>query len=90
MKEEDKSPFWTHVLTWTYTEETPKRLSYRTTECLLAKTYKEINATDIGFILNCHPDFAKARVYNPKIRLKRTKTLMQGDSYCNHTFYWKE
>ena len=90
MKEKDKSPFWTHVLTATYPEETPVKLSSHTTECLWAKTFKEMNATELGYILICRPDFAKARACHPKIRLKRTKTLMQGDSYCNHTWYWKE
>ena len=90
MKEEDESPFWTHVLTKTYPEETPVKLSCRITECLWAVTFKKMNATDLGYNICCRPDFAMARAYHPKIRLKRTKTLMQGDGYCNHTYYWKE
>jgi hypothetical protein len=84
------SPFWAHALTLTYPEETPKKLSCHITECLAAKVFKEMNATDLGYILICRTDFAMARAYHPKLRLKRTKTLMQGDSYCNHTYYWKE
>jgi len=90
VKEENKSPFWKHVLTWTFTEETPKKLSYHITECLWAETFKKMNATDLGYMLSCRPDFATARAYHPKIRLKRTKTLMQGDDYCNHAYCWKE
>jgi hypothetical protein len=55
-----------------------------------AKTFKELNATDIGYVLNCRPDFAMAKAQHPKLRLKRTQTLMQGDDCCNHTWYWKE
>jgi hypothetical protein len=84
------SPFWTHALTLTYPGETPKKLSCPITECLIAETYREMNATDLGYILYCHPDFATERTYHPKMRLRRTKTLMQGDSYCNRTYYWKE
>jgi hypothetical protein len=90
MEEEGNSPFWTHVLTVAITEETPKKLASRVTECLWAKTFKELNATDIGYILSCHPDFAMARAQHPKLRLRRTKTLMHGDDCCNHTWYWKE
>jgi len=90
MKKEESSPFWTHTLTVEYLEETPKKTATRVTECLWAKTFKELKATDIGYILSCKPDFAMARAQHPKLRLKRTKTLMQGDDCCNHTWYWKE
>lgn len=90
MKEEDKSPFWKHVLTMAHPEETPVKFSCHITECLWAETFKKMNATDLGYVLSCRPDFAMARAYHPKIRLRRTKTLMQGDGYCNHTYCWKE
>jgi hypothetical protein len=90
VKKENSSPFWSHVLTITYPQETSNKIVFNVTECLWAKTFKELNAADIGYILCCRPDFAIARAYHPNIRLKRTKTLMQGDRYCNHTYYWKE
>jgi len=86
----EESSLGTHVLTITYPEETPVKLSCHITECLWAETFKKMNATDLGYVICCRPDFAMARAYHPKIRLKRTKTLMQGDGYCNHTYYWKE
>ena len=84
------SPFWSHVLTFTYPEETPKKLVSHITECLWAKTFKEMNATELGYIMFCHPDFVMVQACHPKIKLKRTKTLMQGDSYCDFTYYWEE
>jgi Na+-transporting NADH:ubiquinone oxidoreductase subunit NqrF len=90
IEEENKSPFWAHVLTLTHPEKTSKKLTYHITECLWAKTFKEMNATDLGYIYCCRPDFAMAKAYHPKIGLKRTKTLMQGDNCCNHAYYWKE
>jgi hypothetical protein len=89
-KEQEKSPSWTHMLTLTHPEETSKKLSYNITECLWAKVFKDLNATDLGYVLKCNHDFTMARAYHPKLRLKRTKTLMQGDSCCNHIYYWKE
>jgi hypothetical protein len=89
-KAENASPFFSHTLTLTYPEETSNKLVLHVTECLWAKVFKEMKATDLGYMLNCQPDFAYAQACNPNIKLKRTKTLMQGDSYCDHTFYWEE
>jgi hypothetical protein len=89
-KDENASPFWSHVLTFTYTEETPKKLALHVTECLWTKTFKEMNATDLGYIIFCQPDFAYAQACHPKIKMRRTKTLMQGDGYCDHTYCWEE
>lgn len=90
VKEEQKSPFWSHVLTVTFPEETPEKIVFHVTECLWAETFKEMNAADLGYIMICHPDFATVQTYHPKIKLKRTKTLMQGNSCCDHTFYWED
>jgi hypothetical protein len=89
-KEQEQSSGWKHMLTMTHPEETSKKFSYNITECLWAKVFKDLNATDLGYILKCSHDFTMARAYHPKLRLKRTKTLMQGDSFCNHIYYWKE
>ena len=90
VKEEQSSQFWSHAVSVTYPEETPKKFVICITECLIAKTFKEMNAADLGYIMCCHADFATAKAYHPKIRLKRTKTLMQGESCCDQTYYWEE
>ena len=84
------SPLFSHALTAVVEEETPKKLKLCVTECLWAKVFKEMKATDLGYVLFCQPDFAYAEACHPKIKMKRTKTLMQEDSYCDHTFYWEE
>ena len=89
-KAENASPYFSHTVTLTYPEETPSKLKLHVTECLWAKVFKEMKATDLGYVLNCQPDSAYARACHPNIKLKRTKTLMQGDDYCDHTFYWEE
>jgi hypothetical protein len=89
-KAENASPYFSHTLTLTYPEETPDKLALHVTECLWAKVFKEMNATDLGYVLFCQPDFAYAEACHSKIKMRRTKTLMQGDSYCNHTFHWQE
>ena len=76
--------FWRNVLTVTFVEETSTACEIKVTECLWAKTFLEYGAGDIGYACICHPDFATARAFNPRLRLERTKTLMLGHDYCNH------
>ena len=49
-----------------------------------------MNALDLGYIMFCQVDFAMAQAYHPKIKVKRTKTFMQGDSHCDFAYYWEE
>lgn len=76
--------FWDHVLTYAAVEQSEKVCEMRITECLWAQTFRDANAADIGYACICHPDFAAASAFNSKMKLTRTKTLMQGDSHCNH------
>ena len=83
------SPFFSHVLTFTIVEDTEKVFEKKITECLFAKTFREANASDIGYATQCYGDYGHAEGFNPKIRLTLTKTLMQGDDYCNHRWVWE-
>jgi hypothetical protein len=40
----------------------------------------------IGYFLSCYADFASAEMFDPKLRMIRTKTLMQGDDCCNNRY----
>ena len=44
----------------------------------------------VGYASICHPDFAMTEGYNPKMKLLRTKTLMQGDDCCNHCWVMED
>jgi ribosomal protein L12E/L44/L45/RPP1/RPP2 len=79
-----KNPFWQHVLTVAFVEDTPQAVEIKVTECLWAKTFRAAGAGDLGYALVCHPDFASAPAFNPKMKMTRTKTLMQGHDCCNH------
>jgi hypothetical protein len=78
--------FWQNVLTFQIVEDTPQAFELKVTECLWAKTYRDAKAGDLGYILGCYGDFAAAKAFNPKMRMIRTKTLMQGDDFCNHRY----
>jgi len=81
--------FWDHVETKVITEESDTVIASRITECLFAKTFRDAGAPDIGYAWCCHGDFAWAQAFNPKLRLIRDKTLMNGDEYCNPRRVWE-
>jgi hypothetical protein len=80
------NPFWQHALTFQVVEDTPKAFEIKVTECIWAKTFREAKAADLGYVLSCYGDFAAAQGFNPKMRMSRTKTLMQGEDSCNHRY----
>lgn len=84
------SEFAQKTAVWEIIEDSPKKLTFHYKECLWAKTMKELNATDIGFRICCQPDYAIATAYHPKVKLTRTKTIMEGNNCCDHTYTWEE
>lgn len=89
-KSQMKSELFINSTTYKIVEETDNKLKFKITECLWAKGFKDLNEPELGYCASCHADFVIAKTYHPKIKLTRTKTLMQGDDYCNHTYTWKK
>jgi len=83
------SRFFEHTCTYQILEYTEKVVELKYTECICATIFREENASDIGYSAICHGDFAIAQAFNPKIKLIRTKTLMQGNDCCNHRYIWE-
>ncbi len=80
-------PLYKNTITYEVVEQTDKAFEIKVIECLWAKTFREArepNAVDIGYASVCHTDYAFAQAFNPKIKMLRDKTLMQGHAYCNH------
>ncbi len=57
--------------------------AYRVTRCRYAEMYREMGLADIGFELSCNRDATFATGYDPRIRLSRTQTIMQGAEHCD-------
>ena len=74
---------WCHG--WEKVVDTPTRQGYRFTRCLWADIFRELGATDIGWWW-CGGDEPSARNYTPALGFERTKTLMDGESECDHVF----
>ncbi len=75
-----------HALCYDTIEQTHNVLELKVHECLWAKTFREVDAGDIGFAAICYSDYAQASAFNPKIKMIRSKTLMEGHEYCNHRY----
>lgn len=86
MKELHESSFASNLFTITYQIDSATEIEFHTTECLLAKVFRDMKAADLGYAMICQPDFVTTPSYCPNVRLKRTKTLMQGDDYCDTTY----
>lgn len=63
-----------------------KAVELKVSECLWAKTFRGAEAGDLGNALVCDSDYAAAEGFNPKMRMIRSKTLMQGHDCCNHRY----
>ncbi len=67
-------------------EQTPTRLAMRVTRCALSDTMRAHDAADVGYAFFCAYDDGFCKGLNPAIRFTRTKTLMEGDDHCDHTY----
>ena len=57
------------------------RLIKKVTSCPLAAFFREENQLEIGK-LYCEQDFAMVQGYNPRFKLEKKASLMEGDKYC--------
>ncbi|UCE38773.1 MAG: L-2-amino-thiazoline-4-carboxylic acid hydrolase [Thermoplasmata archaeon] len=69
-------------------EDTEKAFEIKMTECIEAVIFQEKNAADLGYACICYADYGLPEGFNPKIKLIRDKTLMQGHDCCNHRYIW--
>lgn len=64
-------------------EKSRTELSFKVTKCLFVELYKELGIPEMGKLLSCDRDFAMIKGFNPNIELVRTKTIMEGNNYCD-------
>ncbi len=67
-------------------EETEQRLSFDVTRCRYAELYDRLGAKEFGYCLSCNRDEPLTRGFNPRMRLIRTQTIMQGAKFCDFRF----
>ncbi len=65
---------------------TSHELHFNVKRCRYAEMYQALGITDMGATLSCNRDFALIEGFNPKARLLRTQTLMEGAEYCDFRY----
>jgi L-2-amino-thiazoline-4-carboxylic acid hydrolase len=83
------TPPYDRALTYEVTEESDKVFEAKYKECLVAKIYREMNAADIGYAIECAGSDKIAKAFNPKMEAKSIKNLMKGDDVCIERFTLK-
>jgi predicted ArsR family transcriptional regulator len=67
-------------------EETDDRLSFDVTRCRYAELYRALGIPELGAVLSCNRDAALIEGFNPRIRLTRTQTIMEGAPCCDFRY----
>lgn len=89
----DLLPLWTmeDALQMDVLQSSDTALDFNITRCRYAEMYREMGLGDIGHLLSCQRDGTFCEGYDPKLKLERTQTIMQGASHCNFRYrYSKE
>ena len=74
------------LLEYDVVEDSEKRFAVQIRRCKYSDFYRKKGFPEIGYALHCELDFGEAEVFWPGITLKRTKTLMLGENYCDHCY----
>ena len=80
------NPLFQRAMSYELVKETKNSFEIKVSRCLWAETFRQANAAELGYITICHADYPMTAAFNPKIKLIRSKTLMQGHDCCNHRF----
>jgi hypothetical protein len=73
-------------------EHTAQILSFNVTRCQYARLYDRLGMQEYGFCLSCNRDEAFFQGFNPRMKLIRNQTIMQGAQTCDFRIIldWKE
>ena len=85
-------PLWTKggALEIEVKEQSDTAFTFNVVRCRYAETYKAMGLGDIGPLLSCNRDGSFCEGYDPKLRLERTQTIMQGASHCDFRYTYDE
>jgi len=64
----------------------PDHYDYDVKRCSYAQMYHEMGLGEIGHLLSCARDSLFISGYDPRIRLTRTSTVMQGGARCDFRY----
>ncbi len=67
-------------------EETSNTYFFNVHKCPYFQKYEELGLTELGVDFSCCRDKPFARGLNPKLKLVRTKTIMEGADFCDFRY----
>ena len=81
-------PLWTRggALEVEVRENNADVFAFDVTRCRYAEMYRDMGLAEIGPLLSCQRDGAFCEGYDPRIKLTRTQTIMQGASHCDFRY----
>jgi predicted ArsR family transcriptional regulator len=68
-------------------QRTTDSLRIHCTACPHNELAAAVGGREWLYALVCSTDFHVCGAFDPLIRFERTKTLMQGDAYCDHSYF---
>ena len=85
---QDVMPLWTKggALEIEVKEQGEETFTFNVVRCRYAETYKAMGLGEIGHLLSCNRDGAFSEGYDPKLKLDRPQTIMQGAACCNFRY----
>jgi hypothetical protein len=89
---QDVMPLWTMggALEIEVKEQTADSFAFNVVRCRYAETYKAMGLGEIGHLLSCNRDGAFCEGYDPKLKLARSQTIMQGASHCDFRYTYEK
>ncbi len=67
-------------------EASDTRFDFNVTRCRYADTYKEMGLGKIGHLLSCNRDGSFCEGYDPRLKLDRAQTIMEGAKCCTFRY----
>jgi hypothetical protein len=74
------------LLTYRVEKQSQEFLKLCVTGCIFAEAMRECDAVNIGLAFYCAYDYGFCEGLNTDIKFTRTKTLMEGHGFCDHTY----
>ena len=71
-------------------ETSETRFDFNVTRCRYAETYKAMGLGKIGHLLSCNRDAGFCEGYDPRMKLDRQQTIMEGASCCTFRYRLEE
>ena len=89
---QDVMPLWTKggALEIEVKTQSDTEFTFNVVRCRYAETYRAMGLADIGPLLSCNRDGSFCEGYDPKLKLERTQTIMQGASHCDFRYTYKK